>query len=71
MITGKFFIIVGLVLVILGLVINYAPGLISWFGKLPGDIRYEEGNKMLFIPVTSMIIISIILTVVVNIFFRK
>lgn len=71
MITGKFFIIVGLVLVILGLVINYAPGLISWFGKLPGDIRYEDGNKMLFIPVTSMIIISIILTVVVNIFFRK
>ena len=71
MIYGKLLITIGLIFVALGLVINYAPWLINWFGKLPGDIRIEDENKSLFIPITSSIVISIILSIIANIFFRK
>ena len=68
---GKLLATVGVILVVLGLIISYAPWLISWFGKLPGDIRIEDENKALFIPITSMFVVSIILTIIVNLFFRK
>ena len=68
---GKLLATIGVALVMLGLIISYAPWLISWFGKLPGDIRIEDENKWVFIPITSMFVISIILTIIVNLFFRK
>jgi len=68
---GQIVIKIGLAVVLLGLLISYAPWLISWFGKLPGDVRIEDKNGIVFIPITSMLIASILLTVLVNIFFRK
>ena len=68
---GKILATIGVILLIIGLVINYAPWLISWFGKLPGDISIEDEKKSVFIPITSMLIVSIILTIIVNLFFRK
>lgn len=63
---AKWLIIVGAALVALGLILTYAPWLINWFGKLPGDIRYEISRTKVFIPVTSMIIVSIIISIIVN-----
>jgi hypothetical protein len=71
MTTGKWLISVGIVLLVLGLIVSYAPWLTNWFGKLPGDIRIQDNNKAVFIPITSMIIISIILSIIVNLFFRR
>jgi hypothetical protein len=71
MIYGKLLITIGLILVVFGLVMNYAPWLVNWFGKLPGDIRIEDDNKSLFIPITSSIAISIILSIIANLLFRK
>ncbi|TAK63740.1 DUF2905 domain-containing protein [Methylobacter sp.] len=68
---GKFLAVIGVILVVIGLTVSYAPWLINWFGKLPGDIRIEGERKFVFIPITSMLIVSIILTLVVNLFFRK
>lgn len=68
---GKILAVIGVVLVVLGLAVNYAPWLINWFGKLPGDIRIEGKHGFVFIPITSMVIISVILTLIVNLFFRK
>ena len=68
---GKLLATIGVILLVTGLIINYAPWLISWFGKLPGDIRIEDENKRVFIPITSMFIVSIILTIIINLFFRK
>lgn len=68
---GKLLAAIGLVLVVIGLVVSYVPWLISWFGKLPGDIRIEGEQRFVFIPITSMLVVSIILTLVVNLFFRK
>lgn len=68
---GKFFIVLGAILVLIGLILSYAPGLISWFGRLPGDIRIQDEHKFIFIPITSMIIISLVLTLILNLFFRR
>jgi len=68
---GKLLAAIGVILVVIGLVVSYAPWLINWFGKLPGDIRIENEQRFIFIPITSMLIISVILTLVVNLFFRK
>jgi hypothetical protein len=71
MIYGKLLITIGLILVALGLAINYAPWLVNWFGKLPGDIRIENENNSIFIPITSSIAISIILSIIANLLFRR
>lgn len=68
---GKILVYLGLTFLILGLVLSYAPGLFGWFGKLPGDIRIQDEHREIFIPVTSMIVISIVLTLVVNLFLRR
>lgn len=64
-------IIIGLVLVAVGLILSFYPKAFSWFGRLPGDIRVEKENSFFFFPITTMIVISIVLTIILNIFFRK
>jgi len=68
---GKLILLLGLVLVVLGLVLGFAPGLLGWFGHLPGDIRIERENGTFIFPVTSMIIVSLVLTILVNLIFRR
>ncbi len=68
---GKLLLIVGLVLAAVGGVLTWAPGLLSWFGRLPGDVRIEREGSGFYFPVVSMIIISIVLTILLNLFFRK
>ncbi len=58
----------GALLFILGAILHFAPWLLNWFGKLPGDIRIESEHSRIFIPITSMIIVSVVLTVIVNLF---
>lgn len=67
---ARWLIIAGLVLVALGLVLHYAPGVFGWFGRLPGDIRIESERGKFFFPITSMVIVSIVLTVLFNLFRR-
>ncbi len=68
---AKLLIIIGILLLLLGLIVHYAPGLVNWFGKLPGDIRIEGKGGFLLMPITSMIIISLVLTLVANLFFHR
>jgi hypothetical protein len=68
---GKLLATLGAVLLIIGLVLNYAPWLINWFGRLPGDIRIEDEKKLVFVPIVSMLVISIILTIILNLVVRK
>ena len=58
--------IVGVILLVIGAILQFAPWLFTWFGKLPGDIRIETERTRIFIPVTSMVIISIVLTLLLN-----
>lgn len=68
---ARTFIIAGISLLLVGLALLYAPGLLNWFGRLPGDIHIERGQTRIFIPITSMIVVSVVLTLIVNLFFRR
>ena len=65
---GKWLMIIGILVVLVGAALQFAPWLVSWFGKLPGDLRIGSGNTRVFIPITSMLLLSIILTIIVNLF---
>ncbi len=62
----KVFIFLGILFLLLG-VITYLMGSFS-FGKLPGDIVIQKENYTLYIPLTSMILLSLVLSVIVNLF---
>ncbi|TVR02348.1 MAG: DUF2905 domain-containing protein [Desulfovibrionales bacterium] len=66
----RLLIIAGLLLVAVGLVWHFAPWLLNWFGRLPGDIRYESERTRFFFPITSMLIVSIVVSLLLNLFRR-
>lgn len=59
---GLLVVVLGLGAIALGLVAM--TGALSWFGRLPGDIRYSSGNTRIYVPITTMIIVSVVLSVV-------
>ena len=61
---SKLLIVIGSIAVALGLALAYAPWLVNWFGHLPGDIRIEDDKKFIFIPLTSMIVVSIAISLI-------
>ncbi|MBN1415191.1 MAG: DUF2905 domain-containing protein [Bacteroidales bacterium] len=61
---GKILIVTGIIIVIAGLILYFAGNKFSWIGHLPGDIRIEKENFRFYFPVTTMILISIILTLI-------
>lgn len=65
---AKWIMIAGAALLIIGAVLHLAPWLLNWFGKLPGDIRIETQRGKVFIPITSMLIASIVLSIIINLF---
>lgn len=56
----------GAAILVAGALVRFFPWLFSWFGNLPGDIRLEGENSSVFIPITSMIVISVVATVLFN-----
>jgi hypothetical protein len=67
---GKVLVGLGIVLIIVGLLIWFWGGRLGWFGNLPGDIQVEGENVRFYAPITSMIILSIILSVVLSLLSR-
>jgi uncharacterized membrane protein len=63
-------IIAGCLLLALGVLLRFFPGALSWFGRLPGDIRIEGEWSKVFIPITSMLIVSILLSLLLALFRR-
>ena len=64
---GKMLIILGVLFVILGLAITFADK-IPYIGRLPGDILIKREKFSFYFPLTTSIIISIILTILFSIF---
>ncbi len=60
---GRMLIVTGIVLIVMGLLSYVVP-----LFKLPGDIRYEGHNIKFYFPLVTCIIISIIITILLNIF---
>ncbi len=59
---GKILVIIGIVIVVIGAVIWLAGDKLSWFGNLPGDIRVEKENFRFYFPITSMILLSLVIS---------
>lgn len=65
---GPALVIAGAVLVVIGLLAW--GGVLSWFGRLPGDIRIERPNTRVYVPITSMVLISILLSLILAVIRR-
>ncbi len=63
---SKVLIILGAILILIGLIYPYLQNL--GIGRLPGDIIIKKDNFNLYFPVTSAIIISILLTIIFRLF---
>ena len=58
----------GVGLVVLGLLI--ATGALSWFGRLPGDLRFGSGNVRVFVPLVSMLLVSLVASLLLGLLRR-
>jgi len=54
---GPILVVAGLVLAVLGLLLW--AGWLGWFGRLPGDIRIERDGARVYVPLVSMLLVSI------------
>ncbi len=68
--TGKVLVVVGLIIVCIGLVIMFGNK-IPLLGRLPGDIHIQKKDFSFYFPITTSIIISIILTFIFTLFSRR
>ena len=66
---GRVLLIIGVVLVVVGGLA--ALGVRLPFGRLPGDIAIEGERGGVYIPIVTMIVISVVLTILVNLFLRR
>ncbi len=64
---GKVLVIVGLVIVLIGLLIWSGFGK-GWFGRLPGDIHYSQGNFSFYFPVVTCILLSLAVSLILWLF---
>jgi hypothetical protein len=63
MVMGKFLIITGIIILILGLVIQFSDR-IPFLGKLPGDIRWEGKNFKFYFPLATSIVLSVLISLI-------
>ncbi len=63
---GRILIVIGLLIVLAGIILFLFGDKLGWLGRLPGDIRIEGERTRFYFPIVTMIIISIVLTVVIN-----
>jgi hypothetical protein len=67
---GKLILIAGVALVLIGGIIMLA-GRLPFIGQLPGDFEFRRGNTTVYFPLATMIIVSIILTILLNLWLRR
>ena len=68
--TGKYILLVGGFIVLIGLVVYFFGDKLHWIGRLPGDIRVEKENVRFYFPLTTMILLSLLLTLIINLIKR-
>jgi hypothetical protein len=64
---GKYIIVIGIIIIIIGVIVYFFSNKLNWIGRLPGDIRIEKENVRFYFPITTMIIFSVLLTVIIQI----
>jgi hypothetical protein len=67
---GRTLVILGGGVVLVGLVLMLAPS-VPWLGRLPGDILVRRERFTLYFPIVTCVVLSVVLTLLVNLFFRR
>ena len=64
--TGKYIIIIGAGVILIGIIIYFFHDKLHWIGRLPGDIRVEKENFRFYFPITTMILFSLLITLIIR-----
>ena len=67
---GRLLIILGAAAVLVGVLVVLAPR-IPWLGRLPGDILIRRGTFTFYFPLLTCVVVSVILTLILNLFGRR
>ncbi len=67
---ARLLIIIGLVIVFAGVLILIAIRFFPWLGNLPGDVRIERENFNIYMPFATMLLVSILASILLNIVIR-
>jgi hypothetical protein len=67
---GRFLVVLGAIAVLAGVVLMLAPRL-PWLGRLPGDIVVQRGPVTLYFPLMTSIVLSVVVTLLLNLFWRR
>lgn len=70
---GRLLIGAGVVLIVLGAVVLLGgrTGLLSWLGRLPGDLVFRRGETTIFIPLATSLVVSIVLSLGLALLLRR
>jgi hypothetical protein len=66
---GRLLLVVGILIALVGLVFMIGAR-IPFLGRLPGDISFSRGNTHVYFPLATSIVLSLLLTLLLNLFFR-
>ena len=66
----RLLLVFGGVLVLVGALLLLAPR-IPWLGRLPGDFVFQRGPVTFYFPLVTSLVVSIVLTLLLNLFFRR
>jgi hypothetical protein len=64
---GKYLIVIGGAILVLGIIIYFFGGSLKWLGHLPGDIRIERENFRFYFPLTTLILINVLIYLIFRI----
>lgn len=67
---GKWIIIAGLLIVLIGVIIYFFHDKLGWLGCLPGDIRIERENVRFYFPFTTMLLLSVVVSLLIRLIKR-
>lgn len=67
---GKVLMAMGIVLLVVGAVLSFGEKFFS-FGRLPGDIYVQKENVKFYFPIVTSLVVSVVLTIVLNLLFRR
>ncbi len=67
---AKILIGLGIILILVGIVWLLFPNAFSWIGNMPGDIKHTSGNTKVYFPIVTMIVVSVVATILLNLFNR-
>jgi hypothetical protein len=62
---GKILMIIGVIVIVAGIILWFSGNKLNWLGRLPGDIRIEKENFRFYMPIATMILLSIVVSFII------